>query len=144
MSMKKLAAVILALTLVLSLFSGAVAEEKKYTIGFSNVWVGNTYGIQCVNELEAFLQSNPQVEEYYIYNADNDVNKQISDIEDLIAKGVDMIILQPISAESVAAVVEEAYDAGIVWWIPPRLWPTRPTPITCPWWPRTTTSATSA
>ena len=100
MSMKKLAAVILALVLVLGLFSGAVAEEKKYTIGFSNVWVGNTYGIQCVNELEAFLQSNPQVEEYYIYNADNDVNKQISDIEDLIAKGVDMIILQPISAES--------------------------------------------
>ncbi len=114
MSMKKMAAVFLALVLVLSLFSGAVAEEKKYTIGFSNVWVGNTYGIQCVNELEAFLQSNPQVEEYYIYNADNDVNKQISDIEDLIAKGVDMIILQPISAESVAAVVEEAYDAGIV------------------------------
>lgn len=54
------------------------------------------------------------MEKYYIYNADNDVNKQISDIEDLIAKGVDMLILQPISAESVAAVVEEAYEAGIV------------------------------
>ena len=73
-----------------------------------------TWGVQCVNELEAYLRNNEQISEYYIYNADNDVNKQISDIEDLIAKGVDMLILQPISAESVAAVVEEAYDAGIV------------------------------
>ena len=89
-------------------------ETKTYKVGFSNVWVGNTWGVQCVNELEAFLKNNDQVSEYYIYNADNDVNKQISDIEDLIAKGVDMLILQPISAESVAAVVEEAYDAGIV------------------------------
>ena len=62
----------------------------------------------------SYLRNNEQISEYYIYNADNDVNKQISDIEDLIAKGVDMLILQPISAESVAAVVEEAYDAGIV------------------------------
>ena len=113
--MKKWTALLLALVLVLSMCAGAAAEgEKKYTVGFSNVWVGNTYGIQGVNELEAFLNSNPQVEKYYIYNADNDVNKQISDIEDLIAKGVDMLILQPISAESVAAVVEEAYEAGIV------------------------------
>ena len=94
--MKKWTALLLALVLVLSMCAGAAAEgEKKYTVGFSNVWVGNTYGIQGVNELEAFLNSNPQVEKYYIYNADNDVNKQISDIEDLIAKGVDMLILQP-------------------------------------------------
>ena len=89
-------------------------ETKTYKVGFSNVWVGNTWGVQCVNELEAYLRNNEQISENYIYNADNDVNKQISDIEDLIAKGVDMLILQPISAESVAAVVEEAYDAGIV------------------------------
>jgi ribose transport system substrate-binding protein len=94
--------------------SSASSSGKKYKIGFSNVWVGNTYGIQCVNELETYLRSNDEVGEYYIYNADNDVNKQISDIEDLISKGVDMLILQPISAESVAAVVEEAHEAGIV------------------------------
>ena len=111
--MKKLAALILVLALMVIGYA-AVAEGEGYVVGFSNVWVGNTYGIQCVNELEAFLQSSDKVAKYYIYNADNDVNKQISDIEDLIAKGVDMLILQPISAESVAAVVEEAYEAGIV------------------------------
>ena len=112
--MKKLFALLLVVAMCAGLAAGAAAEEKKYVVGFSNVWVGNTYGIQCVNELESYLKSHDQVAEYYIYNADNDVNKQISDIEDLIAKGVDMLILQPISAESVAAVVEEAYAQGIV------------------------------
>ena len=28
-------------------------ETKTYKVGFSNVWVGNTWGVQCVNELEA-------------------------------------------------------------------------------------------
>ena len=119
-------------------------ETKTYKVGFSNVWVGNTWGVQCVNELEAYLRNNEQISEYYIYNADNDVNKQISDIEDLIAKGVDMLILQPISAESVAAVVEEAYDAGIV--VVNCTSPCRMLPIntTCLWWPGITTSATWA
>lgn len=136
--MKKMTALLLACSMVLCVISGCSSSPKQsssagspssspapggssepgasktYKVGFSNVWVGNTYGVQSVNELEAFLKNCDQVSEYYIYNADNDVNKQISDIEDLIAKGVDMLILQPISAESVAAVVEEAYDAGIV------------------------------
>lgn len=142
--MKRVIAMLLALTMVVCLFAGcgpaktdpagdadapkttdegtdqASADgkteqgDKTYKVGFSNVWVGNTYGVQSVNELEAFLSRNEKVSEYYIYNADNDVNKQISDIEDLIAKGVDMLILQPISAESVAPVVEEAYEKGIV------------------------------
>lgn len=139
--MKKVIALMLALSLIACLFAGCGSaqpepvstseapqtntegsadseategEQKTYKVGFSNVWVGNTYGIQCVNELETFLKNNEKVSEYYIYNADNDVNKQISDIEDLIAKGVDMLILQPISAESVAPVVEEAYEKGIV------------------------------
>ena len=50
--MKKWTALLLALVLVLSMCAGAAAEgEKKYTVGFSNVWGGTTYGIQGVNEL---------------------------------------------------------------------------------------------
>ena len=112
--MKRFLALALAVLIAICMCSVSIAEEKTYTVGFSNVWVGNTYGIQCVNELEAYLNTCGWCSKYYIYNADNDVNKQISDIEDLIAKNVDMLILQPISAESVAAVVEEAYEKGIV------------------------------
>lgn len=106
---------VLVLVLVWLLPSFAVAEEAKtFKVGFSNVWVGNSWGVQCVNELESFLKNNKQVSEYFVTNADNDVNKQISDIEDLISKGVDLLILQPISPDAVSAVIEEAFDLGII------------------------------
>ncbi len=107
-------ALILAIMLCVTMALVVSAEEKKtYKVGFSNVWVGNSWGVQCVNELESFLKNNDQVSEYYITDANNDVNKQISDIEDLISKKVDLLLLQPISSDAVSAVVEEAYGLGI-------------------------------
>lgn len=111
----KLLCVTLVGIMLLAGFSFAAAEEKpQYKVGFSNVWVGNSWGVQCVNELESFLKNNAQVSEYYITNADNDVNKQISDIEDLIAKDIDLLLLQPISPVAVAPIIEEAHERGIV------------------------------
>lgn len=117
--MKRTAVTILVLALAFALVvpSGLAVSNaetvKTYKVGFSNVWVGNSWGVQCVNELESFLKNNAQVSEYFITNADNDVNKQISDIEDLISKGVDLLILQPISPDAVSAVIEEAFNEGI-------------------------------
>lgn len=86
---------------------------KTYKVGFSNVWVGNSWGVQCVNELESYLKNDPRVSEYYITDANNDVNKQISDIQDLISKGVDLLMLQAISPDAVVPVIEEAKAKGI-------------------------------
>ena len=109
---------VVALVLVLMMVSsgmvfGYADSGKTYKVGFSNVWVGNSWGVQCVNELESFLKNNPEVSDYTITNANNDVNKQISDIEDLISKGVNLLILQPRSPDAVTPVVEEAKAAGI-------------------------------
>lgn len=52
--------------------AGSAAMEegpKTYKVGFSNVWVGNSWGVQCVNELESYLKSDPRVGEYYITDA---------------------------------------------------------------------------
>ncbi len=109
--------ILLATMLLLGLATGfAQASEAKdgYVVGFSNVWVGNSWGVQCVNELESYLKNSDRVKEYFITDANNDVNKQISDIEDLISKGVDLLLLQPISPDAVAPVIEDAYDKGII------------------------------
>ncbi len=88
--------------------------KEAYKVGFANVWVGNSWGVQCVNELESYLKNNDKVEQYYITDANNDTNKQISDIEDLISKDIDLLLLQPISPDAVAPVVEKAKEKGIV------------------------------
>ena len=63
--MKKLGLVLIVLLLSSMLFANGAGEaetvnadgERTYKVGFSNVWVGNTYGVQCVNELEVFLKN---------------------------------------------------------------------------------------
>ncbi len=90
------------------------AKKSGFKVGFSNVWVGNSWGVQCVNELESYLKNNKQVSEYYITDANNDANKQISDIQDLLSKDIDLLLLQPISPDAVAPVIEQAYEDGVI------------------------------
>lgn len=46
-------------------------------------------------------------------DAQNDPAKQVSDIEDLIQKKVDVILLNPTDADALVPAVEEANKAGI-------------------------------
>ncbi len=51
--------------------------------------------------------------EMVVYDAENDVSKQTSLMEDLITQEVSAIITDPINVESLSPAVEEAEDAGI-------------------------------
>jgi ribose transport system substrate-binding protein len=88
--------------------------EPPYTIG----WSINNAGISWRTEyIEEFNQHAKRygdlIEETIILNADSDVNKQIADIEDLLAKKVDAIIIDPQSPTALVPVVEKAYASGI-------------------------------
>ena len=129
--MKKYLALLLALVMVFTLAAcaskpaekpedstaptdSANPEKTGFKVGFSNVWVGNSWGVQCVNELESYLKNSELVSEYYITDANNDTNKQISDIQDLLSKDIDLLLLQPISPDAVVPVIEEAYAKGVI------------------------------
>ena len=64
---------------------------------------------EFVSEAEK-LKSEGVVSEYYITNSNEDINKQISDMQDLITKKVDATAASP---TALAPVVEEATEAGI-------------------------------
>ncbi|WP_253199665.1 sugar ABC transporter substrate-binding protein [Clostridium gasigenes] len=48
-----------------------------------------------------------------VENADNDADKQASQVENLIAQGIDVLILAPVDSLTAATIVEEAHKAGI-------------------------------
>lgn len=112
--MKKMVACVLALTLCLCLASGALAEG--YKVALVNYSVGNSWRAQMVAEFEAEakrLQSEGVISEYYITNSNDDISKEISDVDDMITKGVDAIVITAASPTALAPVVEEATEAGI-------------------------------
>lgn len=88
-------------------------RDGKYTIGFSNVFTGNSWVIQLLEEAQWRADQFPEIERYIVTDANFDPAKQVADIEDMLAQGVDAIVINPTSPVAVVPVLEKAYDAGV-------------------------------
>lgn len=118
--MKKWTAWLLALTMVLMAAcsteqpgSSSETETKDgdYEIGLSISTLNNPFFValkegaeEQVNEMDATLT---------VADAQNDAAKQVNDVEDMIQKGMDLILINPTDSEAVGAAVQAANDAGI-------------------------------
>ena len=87
------------------------AAEGPYVIGFAGFGLVNSWRVQAV-ESTIRLAENIGVE-LRITDAGGDATKQISDAEDLLAQGVDALLISPVAREPLAPVIERAYGLGI-------------------------------
>jgi ribose transport system substrate-binding protein len=88
-------------------------KAGPYKIGFSNISVVNSWRVQMVRELEQEKTLHPEITDLFITDAGGDVNKQIADVEDLLSKGIDALLLTPTSPDALVPVVQKALDTGI-------------------------------
>ncbi|MBX2997678.1 MAG: ABC transporter substrate-binding protein [Caldilineaceae bacterium] len=93
------------------------ADAERFTIGVSNGFVGSewrTQMIQNLQEVNAELMAAGLTNELIIESADVDIQGQIQQIQNLINRGVDAIIINPNSQTGLNSIVEEAVEQGIV------------------------------
>jgi ABC-type sugar transport system substrate-binding protein len=104
------------LTAMLALGSVAVSaqesEDDNITIGMANLSLCCAYFIGMSDAVQAEAAAYPNVE-VLVTNADGDVEKLTSDIEDLIAQGVDGIVLSGAFIEAAPAALAAIQAAGI-------------------------------
>ena len=100
-------------TLLIGLVALCACSRKPevYSIGVSQC-SEDAWRDAANNEilLEASFYDNLSVE---VKSVADDSEQQIADIEEFIAEGVDLLIISPNESETLAPVVEKAYDAGI-------------------------------
>lgn len=92
-------------------------QEDGYTIGISNGFVGSEWRTQMIQNFEATAQEFTDAGipvELIIESADVDVQGQIQQVQNLINRGVDAIIINPNDQSALNAVLEEAVEEGIV------------------------------
>jgi ribose transport system substrate-binding protein len=114
---KILACLLVVLLLVGSTFTSvAMAQKGPFVIGLSNFSLGNSWRVQMVEEAKyaAAVTYKDLVKELIVTEAEEDVSKQISDIEDLIVRQVDAILISAASPQALIPVVHKAMAAGIV------------------------------
>ena len=98
MKEKKFVLILIAMVLVFSLsiaIAGTrkekISEKDMYNVAFSNVWEGNTWGVQSKAEFYAEVDRQKaagRVNNVYYTNADFNAEKQVSDLEDLLTKDI--------------------------------------------------------
>jgi ribose transport system substrate-binding protein len=88
-------------------------SEPPWTIGFINWSTANSWTVQIVEEVRDEATLYPEIEEFIIVSSEGDVDTQISQIEDMIVRGVDALLLIPVSPDAIVPAVEDAAAAGI-------------------------------
>jgi ribose transport system substrate-binding protein len=98
------------------LFLGLLAFSAKahaagLVIGFSQVTLQSPFYVELKEGAEAAAKAGG--DQLIFLDANGDVNKQNNDIQDLIARGVNVLILNPVNPQAVAPSIEAAKAAGI-------------------------------
>jgi ribose transport system substrate-binding protein len=93
------------------------AEDDKITIGISNPFISSEYRTQMIQELKDIndeYMAAGITNELVIESADTDVAGQIQQLQNLMSKGVDVILVNPGDAQGLNATLEEAVKKGIL------------------------------
>ena len=89
----------------------AVASEHTLTIGMSFQELNNEYFVVMQQALETAAESVGA--EVIVTDARHDVAKQVSDVEDMIQRGIDILLLNPADTVGVETAVLAAKEAGV-------------------------------
>ena len=97
--------------------AAAKVENKtgeKIRVGYDIYYLGNSWSVQLYQEFKWNAENlyKDDLEVTYV-QSDNDVSKQIANLEDLIAQDVDVIITTPCDTTAINSTLEEAREAGI-------------------------------
>ncbi|MNF44536.1 Sensor histidine kinase TmoS [compost metagenome] len=96
----------------LSLVSCKEKSDNQIKIGFSQAMTTDDWRKQMNSSIKIEASLRPEVN-LIIQDANNNVDKQIEDIERFISNKVDVIIVSPIESKPLTAVVEKSIKAGI-------------------------------
>ncbi len=103
---------ILSAAMILGLFTGCGAKDKKIRIGLSLPTQREERWVRDGQEFQKAAAESGQVE-IKMQISDNDAAKQLSQCENLIAQGIDVLVIAPHDAASAASIVEKARASDI-------------------------------
>ena len=89
-------------------------KDGPFVIGFSNASISNSWRVGMLHSIQQAAADNAdQIKQLIITDANDDPAKQVADVQDLISRGVDLLIVSAATAEALDAIVTRAYEEGI-------------------------------
>lgn len=85
--------------------------DEKIVVGFSQVTLDSPFYVALMEAAEATAKANGA--ELVYVDAQNDIAKQNADVQDLLTRGIDVLLLNPVNPAGVAPALEAAQKAGV-------------------------------
>ena len=93
--------------------SAALAQDKV-KIGFSQGTMESSWRVNMVERNKKWFDENiADKAELTITNAENNASKQVTDVEGLLASGIQILVISPVTADALTPVVKQAMDQGV-------------------------------
>ena len=117
MKIKKIIIVLIVFLLSVGIVFAVEAQGKKYNVALSVVWEGNTYAMQSKDEFYAEVERQKaagKLNNIYYVSSEFSAEKQVSDLEDLYIRDIDILILQAVNPPALSEIIEKFTDKGII------------------------------
>ena len=92
--------------------SANAADDGKLKIGMSFQEMNNPYFVTMQEALEEACASIGA--EVVVTDARHDISKQISDVEDMLQRDIDILLINPTDSVGIQSAVIDAHEAGVV------------------------------
>jgi len=102
----------LAIASTTMLAGSAMAQDKKWKIGFSQCTTIEPWRAQFNKDILAEAAKHPEVD-LIVTDGEDKTEKQVADVENLIRQEVDAILISPKESAGLTGVVQQAIDAKI-------------------------------
>lgn len=88
-------------------------KKDKYVIGFSQGTMNHPFRIAMIEENVAYAEEHYPEFEIIVTDGQNETGRQAQDVEDLLARGIDLLLISPLTSEGLTDVVQKVLDEGI-------------------------------
>lgn len=89
-------------------------KKPPYTIGFCNTSISNIWRVALLHEIQYHASLNKdKIKKLIITDANDDPSKQIADMQDLIQRGVDILLVSAGQSAAMDPIVTRAMKKGI-------------------------------
>ncbi len=110
----KLSKILVALVAVVSLFATSAQAKELTKVGVMMQTLANPFFVEMVDGVtEAAKKINPDCQVISL-SGDNDLGKQVGQLDNLVAGGCELIVLNACNTEGIGPAVRRAKEAGVV------------------------------
>ncbi|MBX3567478.1 MAG: substrate-binding domain-containing protein [Rhizobiaceae bacterium] len=94
-------------------FQGPALAQEKIKIGFSQATMNHPWRVAMVEGNKKYAAEHYPDVELIVTDGNNDAAKQVTDVESLMAQGIQVLMISPLTEQALTPVVRDAMERGI-------------------------------